>query len=75
MICDICGSDKALVKHTSKLYGKGDNSFIIENVPVVFCSNCGESYLSALTLKEIDRIKKRKDTLFKQKEFSVTEFI
>lgn len=30
---------------------------LIENVPVVSCPHCGEGYLTAETLHEIERIK------------------
>jgi YgiT-type zinc finger domain-containing protein len=37
--------------------GRGRSTFLIENVPVVSCPSCGETYLSAETLKEIERIR------------------
>ena len=30
---------------------------LIENVPVVSCRSCGESYITAKTLHELDRIR------------------
>lgn len=47
MICDICGSKNALVRKVARTYGKGRKLLVIENVPVVTCSSCGESYLTA----------------------------
>jgi len=38
-------------------YGKGENLLVIENGPVISCPHCGESYLTAETLHEIERIK------------------
>ncbi|MBW7920420.1 MAG: type II toxin-antitoxin system MqsA family antitoxin, partial [Anaerolineales bacterium] len=55
MICDICGKKGAEVRYMTRSYGKGANLLIIENVPVVVCPNCGESYLTAETLHEIER--------------------
>ena len=57
MICDICGKKGAEVRHVTRSYGKGANLLIIENVPVVVCPNCGESYLTAETLHEIERMR------------------
>ena len=34
--------------------------FVIENIPVMTCPHCGESYFEAETLHEIERIKARK---------------
>ena len=57
MKCDNCGSDKARVRKISRTYSKGKNLLVIENIPVIDCSNCGESYMTADTLREIERIK------------------
>ena len=57
MICDICGQEGARTRHITRSYGKGDNLLLIENVPVINCPHCGESYLTAETLHEIERIK------------------
>jgi YgiT-type zinc finger domain-containing protein len=57
MICDICGKEGARIRRVSRSYGKGENLLVIENVPVVSCPHCGESYLTAETLHEIERIK------------------
>jgi len=74
MICDICGKKGAEVRHVTRSYGKGENLLIIENVPVVVCPNCGESYLTAETLHEIERIKMQRKNLAKKRSISVAEF-
>ncbi|HJW86807.1 MAG TPA: type II toxin-antitoxin system MqsA family antitoxin [Candidatus Brocadiaceae bacterium] len=57
MICDICGKESAQVRRIAETYGKGKNLLVIENVPMVSCLSCGESYFTAETLHEIERIK------------------
>ncbi|MEK9162917.1 MAG: type II toxin-antitoxin system MqsA family antitoxin [Chloroflexota bacterium] len=57
MTCDVCGESGAQIRHVTRSYGKGANLLIIENVPIVVCPHCGESYLTAETLHEIERIK------------------
>lgn len=57
MICDICGNESAQVRRITETYGKGKNLLVIENVPMVSCLSCGESYFTAETLHEIERIK------------------
>ena len=57
MICDICGKKAARVRRKTRMYGTGKSAFLVENVPVVSCGSCGESYLTAKTLKELDRIR------------------
>lgn len=50
--CDNCGAPGARVLHLSKSYGKGEDLLVIENVPVISCPACGESYLTAATLRD-----------------------
>lgn len=75
MKCDTCGKDAAEIRHVTRNYGKGDNLLIIENVPVVVCPNCGESYLTAETLHEIERIKMHRKNLAKLRTVAVAEFV
>ena len=57
MVCDICGKDGARVRRVTRSCGRGKNAFLIEGVPLVSCPQCGESYLTADTLREIERIR------------------
>ena len=57
MICDICGQSGVHVRRISRSYGRGADLFVIENIPIVSCPHCGESYLTAETLHESERIK------------------
>jgi YgiT-type zinc finger domain-containing protein len=63
MVCDNCGKSVAKIRYASKCYGKGATLFVIENVPVVSCPHCGESYLTAETLHEIECIKRNRQAL------------
>ncbi len=60
IICDICGKDGARIIHVSKSYGQGAKLLVIENVPVISCPHCSESYLTAKTLREIENIKRNR---------------
>ncbi len=57
MICDNCGKERATIRRITLNYGKGVKLLVIENVPVGTCSHCGESYLTAEILHEVERIK------------------
>ena len=74
MICDICGKRGAKVRHVSRSFGKGTDLLVIENVPVVSCPHCGESYLTAETLHEIERIKLHRKTMTESRRVAVAEF-
>lgn len=58
--CDNCGSMGARIIHVSRSYGNGADLLVIENVPVISCPHCGESYLTASTLRKIDNIKRNR---------------
>ena len=74
MICDICGKHGAKLRHVSRSFGKGADLLVIENVPVVSCPHCGESYLTAETLHEIERIKLHRKTMAESRKVAVAEF-
>jgi len=57
MVCDICGQEGADICKVTETYGKGKDLLVIENIPMVRCFHCGESYFTAETLHEIERIK------------------
>ena len=56
MICENCGKEGAEVRLSTKGYGKGDNLIVIEDVPIIHCRNCGQSYLTAQTTHKIEEI-------------------
>lgn len=74
MQCDICGEKRARIHRVTRSYGRGKNLLVIEAVPVVSCPHCGESYLTAETLHEIERIKKHRRNFASKQEVSVANF-
>ncbi|OVE80484.1 YgiT-type zinc finger domain-containing protein [bacterium I07] len=74
MICDICGHEGVRVRRVTRSYGKGKNLLVIERVPIVTCPHCGESYLTADTLHEIERIKLHRANLTKKRPIPVAAF-
>jgi YgiT-type zinc finger domain-containing protein len=74
MRCEICGSKAAAIKRTTKSFGRGHHLVVIENIPIVHCSTCHESYLTAATAREIDRIRKNRRSLGKAKRVLVASF-
>ena len=74
MLCDICGKEGARIRRVTRSYGKANNLLVIENVPVVSCPHCGESYLTAETLHEIERIKLHRQNFAVKRPVAVAEF-
>ena len=75
MICDICGQEGARIRRIARSYGKGEQLLVIENVPVVSCPHGGESYLTAETLHEIERIKLHRQRFAIERPVPVAAFV
>lgn len=74
MTCDNCGKKNARIRRVTQSLGKGRSTFLIEGVPVVSCPDCGESYLTAETLKKIERIRTHWRKLAVDKKVPVARF-
>lgn len=72
--CDNCGKAGVIEKRVTRIYGRGQNALVIENVPILVCPHCGASYLEAKTLHEIERIKLHRKSFAKQKTMDVATF-
>ncbi|RJP33541.1 MAG: type II toxin-antitoxin system MqsA family antitoxin [Phycisphaerales bacterium] len=74
MICDICGQEGVRIRRVSRNYGKGEDLLLIENIPVVSCPHCGESYMTAETLHEIERIRRHRQSFAVKRPIAVVGF-
>jgi YgiT-type zinc finger domain-containing protein len=75
MVCDICGQEDARIRRVTRTYGKGKDLLVIENIPVVSCPHCGESYLTPETLHEIEHLKLHRKSLAVERLVEVANFI
>lgn len=62
------------LRHVTRSYGKGASLLVIENVPVYSCPHCSETYLTAETLHEIDRIRRERTTRTVERPVAVARF-
>jgi YgiT-type zinc finger domain-containing protein len=74
MICDVCGKSGARTRRVTRSYGRGKNAFLIEGVPVESCPHCGERYLTAETLREIERIRRHWRQFAVERNMPVAKF-
>ena len=74
MICDICGQQGIRVRRLARTFGQGKTLLVIENVPVLSCFHCGESYMTAETLHEIERIKMHRENFASERHVDVARF-
>lgn len=63
MICDCCGKKGAVTKYVTRSFGRGKNILVIEDVPMVVCPKCGQSYFTAETLHELERLRLHKENV------------
>jgi YgiT-type zinc finger domain-containing protein len=74
LVCSFCGKSTAEKSVVSQAFGDGATLVVIEKVPTISCSNCGEVYFDGKTLKELDRILLNKKTLTRTRNVLVAEF-
>jgi YgiT-type zinc finger domain-containing protein len=58
----------------TRSFGRGANLLVIEGVPLWSCPACGESYFTAQTMHEIERIKALRKTLGVKRPVAVAAF-
>ena len=74
MICEICGKEGARKRRITRSYGRGSNLLVVERVPVITCPHCGETYLTAATLHELERIKRHRKEVAARRPVAVVNF-
>ncbi|WP_017292500.1 type II toxin-antitoxin system MqsA family antitoxin [Geminocystis herdmanii] len=74
MKCDFCGSEKAKIRYISRSYGNDEELFIVENIPLISCPDCGESYFTAETMRKIEAIKQQKNSIAITRNIPVAKF-
>ena len=74
MACDNCGKKGARIREISRTYGKGKDLLLIEKVPVIDSPHCGESYMTADTLREVERIKLHRGSFAVKRPIQVAAF-
>ena len=74
LACDICGKVGARVRRVSRTYGSGKELLVIEDIPMVTCPQCGESYFTAETLHELERIKLHRKSFAVERSVDVASF-
>jgi len=74
IVCECCGKKGAQRKYITRSYGKGATLLVIENIPVISCPSCGETYMTAATAHEIARIKLHRKSLAVERKVPVAVF-
>jgi len=75
IICDICGVKAARVVKRPQVLGRGKLMKLVENVPVIACKSCGESYMTSATMNTLDKIRINQKEKNSARKISVEEFV
>lgn len=73
--CAYCGSAKLTQRLVTRSFGKGANLLVIEGIPSASCGNCGESYFTAATMHELERVKAHRKALAVARPVAVAAFV
>lgn len=73
-LCPYCGSSDLHHKLVTRSYGKGDELLVIERIPSITCGVCGESYFTAATMHEVERVKAHRQSLAVKRPVEVAAF-
>ena len=73
-LCAHCGSSALQLKHVTRSFDEGTALLVVEAIPMWSCSNCGESYFSAQTMHEIERIKALRKSVAVKRSVPVAAF-
>ena len=74
MTCSTCGRKGVRIRRITRSYGRGKGEYLVRNIPTVLCPHCKESYVTAATLHELERIKANHRTLAVPRRFPVADF-
>ena len=59
--CELCGAYSARIRRVNRTQGKGEAMILVENIPLVVCGGCGQSYFTAATLRHLEEIRCTRD--------------
>ncbi|RUQ30670.1 MAG: type II toxin-antitoxin system MqsA family antitoxin [Candidatus Competibacteraceae bacterium] len=73
-LCASCGKPGVQVRQVTRSFGRGSSLLVIEEIPLWTCPYCGESYFTAQTLHEIERIKALRKSIAVERPIPVALF-
>jgi YgiT-type zinc finger domain-containing protein len=63
------------LRRVTRSYGAGKSLLVIEGVPLLSCPRCGESYFTAATMHELERIRALRGSIAVDRKVAVAEFV
>ncbi len=72
--CELCGAYSARVRRVNRTLGKGEEMILVERIPLVVCRDCGQSYFTAATLNQLERLRCTRETSTTSRSIPVAIF-
>ena len=72
--CAACSRAGVQRREVTRSFGQGPSLIVIEGIPLWSCPHCGESYFTAQTLHEIERIKTLRKAIAIERRVPVAVF-
>ena len=72
--CDASGKEHAEPRTVTRSFGRGGSLMIIEKIPMISCPHCGQSYFTARTLHEIERLKVLRNSVALKRDVPIAVF-
>ena len=72
--CASCGKPGVQLRAVTRSFGAGEGLLVIEGIPMWSCPHCGESYFTAQTMHEVERIKALRKSVAVDRSVKVAEF-
>ena len=74
-LCAFCGKSGVHLREVTRSFRVAGSLLLIERIPQVSCPHCGESYFTAQTMHEIERIKRLRKSLAVKTTVPVATFL
>ncbi|MBI4195040.1 MAG: type II toxin-antitoxin system MqsA family antitoxin [Betaproteobacteria bacterium] len=72
--CASCGRAGPQLRRVTRSFGSGKTLLVIEGIPMWSCPRCGESYFTAETMHEIERIKTLRKSVAEKRPVAVAAY-
>jgi len=73
--CVHCASTGLTLRAVTRSFGTGRDLLVIEGIPLISCPHCGESWFTAQTMHEIERIKRLRKSVAVERTVPVAMFL
>jgi YgiT-type zinc finger domain-containing protein len=72
--CEFCHSREIVRTVVNEVYPSSDEYFLIENIPVWRCTQCGERYYEATVLVKVERLLEKRTPVLRTVQMPVLAY-